>query len=87
MSAIEDRVSLIRSESERLGRYFKSLAPEDLKRPSACQAWQNADVIALRCQAIDRFTGNIGPGRRGGPDGPNGHQRKVDDHLPGESRR
>jgi len=49
MSAIEDRVSLIRIESERVGRYFKSLAHEDLKRHSTFQAWQNGDVIARRC--------------------------------------
>lgn len=49
MSAIEDRVSLIRTESERVGRYFKSLAHEDLKRQSTFQAWQNGDVIARHC--------------------------------------
>lgn len=72
MSAIEDRVSLIRTESERLGRYFKSFAHEDLKHTRACQAWQNGDVIAHRCQAIDRFTDNIGRGVRGDTTPPEG---------------
>jgi hypothetical protein len=72
---------LIRTESERLGRHFKSLVPEDLKRPSACQAWQNADVIAYRCQAIDRFTGNIGRGVRGYTTPPEGSAPAGEEDL------
>jgi uncharacterized protein (TIGR03083 family) len=81
MSTVDDRVSLIRTESERLVRYFKSLSPEDLKRQSACQAWQNADVIAHLCQAIDRFTGYIERGVCGDTAPPEGSAPAGEEDL------
>ncbi len=72
MGIVEDRVSLIRTESRRMGRYFATLSSEDLKRQSACQGWNNADVIAHLSMAIDRLTPNIERGLRGDSTPPDG---------------
>ncbi len=43
---METRVGLIRSEAERLAGYLRELTVADWERPTACDRWQAADVIA-----------------------------------------
>ncbi len=46
MVTLQDRVELVRSETERLQGYLQTLAPDAWGRPSACDGWTVADVVA-----------------------------------------
>jgi uncharacterized protein (TIGR03083 family) len=41
-----DRVKTVDAEAKRLEQYLSALSPEDWQRPSACDQWQVADVVA-----------------------------------------
>ena len=60
MSTMTDRIALVRSEGERLGDYFQTLSAEQWSTQSACDAWENHDVVAHLCMAVDLFSSNIG---------------------------
>ncbi len=72
MSATEQRVSLIKSESKRIHRYLGTLSTEELARPSACEGWEGRDVVAHLIGAIDLFSANISRGASGDPSPPEG---------------
>ena len=60
MSTMTDRIALVRSEQKRLGDYFQTLSAEQWSTRSACDAWENHDVVAHLCMAVDLFSSNIG---------------------------
>ena len=72
MPSGEDPSALVRTESQRLARYFKALTAADLDRQSACAAWKNADVIAHLSMGADNYHGNIERGVRGDTSPPQG---------------
>ena len=59
MATSEELAALVSSESARLLEYFKGLTPEQWATQSACEAWNNADVVAHMTMAVDMFSGNI----------------------------
>ena len=41
-----DRAKIVQAEAKRLEQFLCALSPEDWQRPSACDQWQIADVVA-----------------------------------------
>jgi len=41
-----DRVKIVQAEAKRLEHFLGALSPEDWQRPSACDRWHIADVVA-----------------------------------------
>ena len=41
-----DRAQIVHAEAKRLEHFLRALSPEDWQRPSACDQWQVADVVA-----------------------------------------
>ena len=72
MSNMTDRIALVRSEAERIGQYFQTLSPDQWAIQSACDAWENHDVVAHLCMAVDMFNDNLGRGVRGDSAAPEG---------------
>src|SRR5262245_10144287 len=46
MYANADRAQIVHTEAKRLEQFLRALSPEDWQRPSACDQWQVADVVA-----------------------------------------
>jgi uncharacterized protein (TIGR03083 family) len=46
MYADADRAKIVQAEAKRLEQFLSALAPADWQRPSACDQWQVADVVA-----------------------------------------
>lgn len=65
MPTSEELAALVNSESARMLEYFKTLSPDDWRTQSACDAWNNADVVAHMTMAVDMFSGNIERGANG----------------------
>jgi uncharacterized protein (TIGR03083 family) len=67
-----DRAQIVHAEAKRLEQFLRALSPEDWQRPSACDQWQVADVVAhLAGMALaERITrglhGDLAP-PQGGP--------------------
>ena len=72
MTTSEELATLVSSESARLLEYFKALSPSDWETQSACEAWNNADVVAHMTMAVDMFSGNIERGANGDSSPPEG---------------
>ena len=72
MSTMTDRIALVQSESERLSQYFQTLSADQWSTQSACDAWENHDVVAHLCMAIDLFSANISRGAQGDSAPPEG---------------
>ena len=72
MATSEELATLVTSESARLLDYFKGLSPSDWETQSACDAWNNADVVAHMTMAVDMFSGNIERGANGDSSPPEG---------------
>ena len=72
MATSEELAALVSSESARLLEYFKGLSPSDWEAQSACEAWNNADVVAHMTMAVDMFSGNIERGANGDSTPPEG---------------
>ncbi len=53
-----DRAKTMHAESKRLERFLRALSPEDWQRPSRCERWQVADVVAhlIEDQHAERMT-------------------------------
>src|SRR4029450_2186007 len=41
-----DRAKIVQAEAKRLEHFLGALSPEDWQRPSACDRWHIADVVA-----------------------------------------
>ena len=72
MATSEELAALVSSESARLLEYFKRLSEDDWATQSACDAWNNADVVAHMTMAVDMFSGNIERGHNGDSSPPEG---------------
>jgi len=46
MYADADRARIVHAEADRLEQFLSTLSPADWQRPSACDQWQVADVVA-----------------------------------------
>ena len=74
MASTEQRVKLVKSESERIQQYLGTLPAEALTRPSACDRWEVRDVVAHLTGAVELFNGNITRGVHGDSSPPEGFQ-------------
>ncbi len=72
MATSEELAALVNSESKRLLEYFKGLSASDWETQSACEAWNNADVVAHMIMAVEMFSGNIERGANGDSSPPEG---------------
>ena len=72
MATSEELAGLVSSESARLLEYFRGLSPSDWEGQSACEAWNNADVVAHMTMAVDMFSANIERGANGDSSPPEG---------------
>ena len=53
MTSPEQRVELVKSESQRIQRYLEGLSNEDWTQTSACDAWEIRDVVAHLSASVD----------------------------------
>ena len=81
MSNMNDRISLVHSESERINHYFQTLSAAQWSTQSACDSWENHDVVAHLCMAVDMFVDNVGRGVAGDPSAPEGAPAPGPDAL------
>ena len=72
MATSDELAALVSSESARLLEYFKVLSASDWETQSACDAWNNADVVAHMVMAVDMFSENIERGANGDSSPPEG---------------
>lgn len=72
MASPEERVKLVKSESQRIQQYLGALPAEALAKPSACDAWEVRDVVAHLTGAVDLFAANIARGVQGDSSPPEG---------------
>lgn len=70
MVPVQDRVKLIHSESEWLKEYLNSLPPDAWGRPSACDRWTVADVVAHLTWVAEFYVDTISRGVRGDASSP-----------------
>ncbi|MFQ6029880.1 MAG: maleylpyruvate isomerase N-terminal domain-containing protein [Dehalococcoidia bacterium] len=76
MISAEEGVRLIKSESERLSSHFETLPPDAWERPSSCEGWTVADVVAhLVWLAEDYYGIAVVRGLRGDESYPEGLSR------------
>ena len=62
MTSPQDRIQLLKSESDRFKKYLSALSTDDWSSPTACEAWQVRDVVAHMTMAAGMFVGNISRG-------------------------
>jgi len=72
MASPEQRVNLVKSESERIQKYLGTLSAEALTRPSACDRWEVRDVVAHLTGPVEFIAENISRGVRGDSSPPEG---------------
>ena len=72
MAATEERIQLLKHESDRIIQYVKGLPAEALKQPSACAGWEGRDVIAHLTGGVDMFQMTISRGVLGESSPPEG---------------
>lgn len=62
MTPPQDRIQLLKSESDRAKDYLSALSTDDWSSPTACEAWEVRDVVAHMIMAAEMFVGNISRG-------------------------
>ena len=67
MTTPQDRVHLVKSESDRIKQYLSALSPVEWSSQSACEAWQVRDVVAHMIMGGEMYVGNIGRGLANDP--------------------
>ena len=72
MVSPEQRVELIKSESQRIQQYLEGRSNEDLTRLSACDAWEVRDVVAHLTASVDLYDATISRGIKGDSTPPEG---------------
>jgi len=72
MVTLQDRVELVRSESERLQSYLQTLSPDDWSQPSACDLWTVGDVVGHLVWMADFYGDGIARGVNGDTSTPEG---------------
>ena len=82
MTTSEELAALVSSESARLLEYFRGLSPGEWETQSACEAWNNAEVVAHMTMAVDMFSANIERGANGDSSPPEGMGPPQETDLP-----
>jgi len=72
MHTSADRLPVLHAEAERLTRYLMALPPEAWSQPSACAAWQVADVVAHLTTMGHGFADRLARGLQGDCSAPPG---------------
>ena len=72
MVLAEQRVHLLKSESQRFVDYLSGLPEESLAQQSACERWLVGDVVAHLTGGVDNYFGNITRGVAGDSSPPEG---------------
>jgi len=72
MTSPEQRVELVKSESQRIQRYLEGLSNEDWTQTSACDAWEVRDVVAHLTASVDLYESAISRGITGDSNPPEG---------------
>ena len=72
MASPEQRVDLVKSQSQRIQTYLGVLSDQDMAQLSACDAWEVRDVVAHLTSAVDMYSVNISRGVRGDSTPPDG---------------
>ena len=72
MTSPEQRVELVKSESQRIQRYLEDLSDKDLTQTSACDAWEVRDVVAHLTASVDLYESAISRGITGDSNPPEG---------------
>lgn len=72
MVSPEQRVELVKSESQRIQQYLEGRSNEDLARLSACDAWEVRDVVAHLTASVDLYDATISRGIKGDSTPPEG---------------
>ena len=72
MTSPEQRVELVKSESQRIQRYLEGLPNEDWTQTSACDAWEIRDVVAHLTASVDLYESAISRGITGDSNPPEG---------------
>ena len=72
MVSPEQRVELVKSESQRIQQYLEGRSNEDLTRLSACDAWEVRDVVAHLAASVDLYDATISRGIKGDSTPPEG---------------
>ena len=65
MITFQDRITLVKSESERLKVYLTGLPSQEWSQASACDLWQVRDVVGHLSWAAEGFAESISRGVRG----------------------
>ena len=78
MVTVQDRVELVQSEAERLQTYLQTLPHDAWIRPSACDLWTVADVVAHLDFVAEFWIDTISRGVQGDASSP-------EDRTPGEA--
>ena len=72
MASYEERVKLLKLESERLMEYLSALQDDGWTRQSACERWQVGDVVAHLVGVAEFYAGTVSRGRQGNSSPPEG---------------
>ena len=72
MDSNEGRLKIIQSEAERLKQYLNTLPPEAWSKPSACDGWEVADIVAHLTFVAEFCADVISRGVRGDVSPPRG---------------
>ena len=72
MITVEEQVTLVKEESDRLGQYLHALAPDAWSRPSACDAWEVRDVVAHLAGGSQFYADTVSRGAIGDYSAPEG---------------
>ena len=67
MTSPQDRIQLVKLESDRLKKYLGALPADAWNKPSACEAWQVRDVVAHMTMGGEMFSGNVARGLANDP--------------------
>lgn len=67
MTSSQERIQLLKSESDRLMQFLSALPADAWSNPTACEAWEVRDVVAHMIMGGEMFTGNITRGLANDP--------------------
>lgn len=81
MSEIDERVQTAKAVAANIREFLGGLSPEQLSRPSACDAWQVQDVASHLIGGAERQLGSMRRGRAGESGPPEGFQPQPTDAL------
>ena len=79
---VKERIEVAKAESARLERRLRELSDDDLRRPSACDHWEVADVVAHLAFAAQFQARMITRGLEGDDSIPEGARRQESEGTP-----